>query len=229
MWRALETGPRQFLNGHEEGNLGYKPRNSLRASAPVLGLAPVRLLGRDREFKALNEAWWRASENRQELVFVTGESGVGKTRLVSDFATSIPRGANVFAGRCDRPPHLLFTPFVEILHGIRQSIPAEVLRECLSDIDGINELAHLAPEFSSLIRPASACAPTTPEGHRFRMFEAFTGLVRALARRAPVLLAIEDIQWADEGSMLMLRYLVRSLVGLTIRRKLDTTLANEHT
>ena len=36
MWRALETGLRQFLNGHEEGNLGYKPRKSLRAAAPVL-------------------------------------------------------------------------------------------------------------------------------------------------------------------------------------------------
>jgi hypothetical protein len=36
MWRALETGLRQFLNGHEEGNLGYKPRRSLRAAAPVL-------------------------------------------------------------------------------------------------------------------------------------------------------------------------------------------------
>jgi len=36
MWRALETEPRQFLNGHEEGNLGYKPRKSLRVTAPVL-------------------------------------------------------------------------------------------------------------------------------------------------------------------------------------------------
>jgi hypothetical protein len=36
MWRALETGPRQVLNGHEEGNLGHKPRTSLRAAAPAL-------------------------------------------------------------------------------------------------------------------------------------------------------------------------------------------------
>jgi len=35
-WRALETGPRQVLNGHEEGNLGHKPRTSLRAAAPAL-------------------------------------------------------------------------------------------------------------------------------------------------------------------------------------------------
>jgi hypothetical protein len=36
MWRALETGPRQVLHGHEGGNPGYKPRMSLRATAPVL-------------------------------------------------------------------------------------------------------------------------------------------------------------------------------------------------
>ena len=41
MWRALETGPRRILNGHEEGNLGHKPRRSLRATAPVLD--PTRL------------------------------------------------------------------------------------------------------------------------------------------------------------------------------------------
>jgi hypothetical protein len=142
----------------------------------LVQLASVRLLGREAEFEAINEAWRRAGAGRQELVFVTGESGAGKTRLVSDFATSICHSANIFAGRCDRPPHLPFTPFVEILHEMHQSIPAEVLRECLSEIDGSTELAHLAPEFSRLIRPASACAATTPEGHRFRMFEAFTGL-----------------------------------------------------
>jgi hypothetical protein len=191
----------------------------IRLGLAPMGLVPVEpvsLLGREAEFQAIKEAWWRASEGRPELVFVTGESGVGKTRLVSDFATSIGRNAHVFVGRCDRPPHLPFTPFAEILHGIRQSISAEVLRKCLAEIDGSTELAHLAPEFSRLIRPASASTATTPEGHRFRMFEAFTGLVRALARRAPVLLAIEDIQWADEGSMLMLRYLVRSARDISL-------------
>jgi tetratricopeptide (TPR) repeat protein len=170
----------------------------------------VRLLGREVEFKALDKAWSRAREGRQELIVITGEPGGGKTRLVFEFATSISRNANVFAGCCDRSPHLPFTPFAEILRGICQSVAAEVLRELLAEIEGSIELTHLMPELSRLIRPASACASTTTEGHRFRMFEAFTGLVRAMARRGPVLLVIEDIQWADEGSMLLLRYLVRS-------------------
>jgi hypothetical protein len=43
MWRALETGLRQYLNGHEEGNLGYKPRRSLRAAAPALDPTRFRM------------------------------------------------------------------------------------------------------------------------------------------------------------------------------------------
>jgi hypothetical protein len=42
MWRALETEPRQILNGHEEGNLGHKPRTSLRAAAPALDPTSLR-------------------------------------------------------------------------------------------------------------------------------------------------------------------------------------------
>ncbi len=166
----------------------------------------VQLLGREIELKALGDAWSRTREGRQEFVVITGEPGAGKTRLAFDFATSISRNANVLAGRCDRSPHLPFTPFVEILQGILRSVPAETLRDRLAEIEGSIELAHLLPEFSRLIRPPSACISTTPEGHRFRMFEAFTRLVRAMARSGPVLLVVEDVHWADEGSMLLLRY-----------------------
>jgi hypothetical protein len=46
MWRALETGPRRILNGHEEGNLGHKPRRNLRAAAPALDPTGNRIVGR---------------------------------------------------------------------------------------------------------------------------------------------------------------------------------------
>jgi tetratricopeptide (TPR) repeat protein len=172
--------------------------------------ARVRLLGREADFRALDEAWNRASQGRQELIVIAGELGTGKTRLVAEFAASVSRHATVLAGRCDQSPHLPFTPFVEILDGIRKIVPEEILRQLLVETEGSIELAHLLPELSRLIRPASACVPATPEGHRFRMFAAFTGLVCVLARTRPVFLVVEDIQWADEGSMLLLRYLIRA-------------------
>jgi hypothetical protein len=70
MWRALETEPRQFLNGHEEGNLGYKPRRSLRATAPALdptravdatGIGPIDLIagGNCAEHPERRSGSWR--------------------------------------------------------------------------------------------------------------------------------------------------------------------------
>jgi hypothetical protein len=53
MWRALETGPRQVLNGHEGGNPGYKPRMSLRATAPVLDPTEVGVPLRASEMSQL--------------------------------------------------------------------------------------------------------------------------------------------------------------------------------
>jgi predicted ATPase len=158
----------------------------------------------------LGEAWGRAREGRQQLVVISGEPGTGKTRLVSEFAHSISPTGGILAGRCDRPPHLPFNPFVEILQEILRNVAAKDLRSLLPGIEASDELAHLVPQISSLVRPPSACPSTTPEGHRFRIFEAFAGLIRAIARSGLVLLVIEDVHWADEASMLLLRHLVRS-------------------
>jgi tetratricopeptide (TPR) repeat protein len=186
-----------------------RPNSSLAAGLGVPE-GSVRLLGREAEFKAIEKAWNRACRGRQELVLIAGELGAGKTRLVADFAASLSGDAHVLAGRCDQAPHLPFTPFVEILHGIQKSVPADVLRELLAEAEGSIELAHLLPQISRLIPPASAGVSATPEGHRFRMFGAFTWIVGAIARTRPVFLIVEDIQWADEGSMLLLRYLIRA-------------------
>jgi tetratricopeptide (TPR) repeat protein len=167
----------------------------------------VRLLGRETELRVLDEAWNRAREGQQQLVVISGEPGTGKTRLVSEFAHSISHTGSVLAGRCDRPPHLPFSPFVEILQDILRH--GKDLWNLLPGIEASDELAHLVPQVSKFVRP-TACPPATPEGHRFRMFEAFAGLLRAIAQGGPVLLVIEDVHWADEASMLLLRHLVRS-------------------
>jgi len=60
MWRALETGPRRILNGHEEGNLGHKPRRNLRAAAPALDPTdPVHSQTTVRLFVGARSSCWR--------------------------------------------------------------------------------------------------------------------------------------------------------------------------
>jgi hypothetical protein len=76
MWRALETEPRQLLNGHEEGNLGYKPRRNLRATAP-----------------ALDPTWWRRSSTALGIVPIPATS-------------RLPGGGGARGPLCARKPWL---------------------------------------------------------------------------------------------------------------------------
>jgi predicted ATPase len=91
-----------------------------------------------------------------------------------------------------------------------RATPLPILRRHVIDLDGLGELAQLVPELTTRIRLATDDPAATLEGHRYRMFEACALLLRATSRSGPVLLVIDDVQWADRGSLLLLRHLVRS-------------------
>jgi tetratricopeptide (TPR) repeat protein len=180
---------------------------------PVLraGEAPlVELLGRDTELSSLASAWDAARRGQHRLVLVTGDPGIGKTRLVFEFASSVARDATVIVGRCDDHALVPFAPFMEVLQWLVRTCPEPILRAWLRAIEGRSELAQLVPEIARIGGKGPKTGPATAEGRRYRLFEAFTGLLQALARDGPLLLAIEDIHWADRESMLLLRHLVRS-------------------
>ena len=172
--------------------------------------SPVPLLGRDAEWRSLETRWDAARQGRHQLVVLTGEPGIGKSRLAFEFARSVASNAAVLVGRCDREQLVPFAPFVELLQWLVRVLPAALLRERLADVDGSIELAQLLPDLATRLRMRSASVPLTTEGRRYRMFEAFAGLLRATSRREPILLVIEDVHWADRGSMLLLRHLVRA-------------------
>jgi predicted ATPase len=119
-------------------------------------------------------------------------------------------------GRSDREALTSFAPFVAILQWLVRAIPPRTLRKYLADIDGGIELARLVP---GIARRASAepwTGPSSAEGHRYRMFEAFAELLRATSSGAPVLLLLEDMQWADGGSLQLLRHLSRSVADAAV-------------
>jgi tetratricopeptide (TPR) repeat protein len=197
-----------------------REKAAMPVAAPAIGLpipaglrvreGSVRLLGREVEMHTLSEVWSKARAGQQQLIVISGEPGTGKTRLVSEFARLVTGAGDILGSRCDRPPHLPFGPFVEILENIVIKVGAARLRNLFAGIEASSEFVHLMPKISALGGTVSKCPPASPEGHRFRMFEAFVGLISAMAREAPILLIIEDVHWADEASLLLLRHLVRS-------------------
>ncbi len=167
--------------------------------APTAGRADVTASA-----AALLEAT-RSSELPRYLS-VSGEAGIGKTRLVTDLsALARDAGFEVLVGRChegDYAPALW--PWVTIVRGL----------------PGAGDVPHLAPLLSG------GASTDLSGGSGLRMFDAVADLLAASARTKPLLLVLEDIHWADETSLQLLRHLATSgpaapLVVVTTRRTAD--------
>ena len=178
-------------------------------SAPLLlggASDALHLIGRDEQINVLQSCWERASGGQQTIAVISGEPGVGKTRLAHEFAQS--RHATVLAGRCDREALVAYAPWVAILQRMIRTTPAQTLRRRLAGSEAGSELAELIPEIRTRIH-VGAAASATPEGRRYRLFEAVSQLFVSASQSAPILLVIDDLHWADQGSLLLLRHVIR--------------------
>ncbi len=171
---------------------------------------PVALLGREREIELLGNAWTAASRGQQQLVLISGDPGQGKTRLALEFARSAAQSATVLPAAWDREALVPFAPFVTMLQWLLRAGADKTLRRCLKGVEGSSELAHLVPDIVKRISRDRELVPATVEGRRFRMFEAFAQLLVSISRECPLLLLFEDFHWADSGSLIFLRHLIRS-------------------
>lgn len=169
------------------------------------------IVGRETELQLLGDAWEAARCRRQQLVLVSGDQGIGKTSVAFAFARSVWPNATVLLGRCDKEASVPFAPFVEILDWVVQSWPVAAVREWLAAIEESSALRQLASAIAQHIPGEIETVPSTAAERRYRMFEAFTRLLQAVSASRPILLVLEDMHWADSGSVLLLRHIVRSM------------------
>jgi DNA-binding CsgD family transcriptional regulator/tetratricopeptide (TPR) repeat protein len=151
------------------------------------------LVGRERELAALEAFLQEAAAGRPRTVLVAGEAGIGKTALLRSFIDLSRRaGARALVGQCTefeaRRP---FSPFVDIV----RSAPPRA-----------GELRRLLPEAENA--PASKPAD---ESARYRVHDALGAFVSELAGKSPLVLVIEDAQWADESTLELVPHLSRGL------------------
>jgi len=187
---------------------------SLRPSQTSPGLPPANLLdgpflGRTAEFGTLIECYQRMYEGQPQFVLLQGETGIGKSRLATEFVRwAQAQGADVAVGRALQTGRRLpYQPLIDVLR--RQMEQEGATDDLLSDA-WLAELSRLLPELRD--RYPDLPVPSTDEalGHN-RLFEATARLVQVWAARHPLVLLLDDMQWADTATLDLLLYLARSL------------------
>ena len=177
-----------------------------RVSSPIF-------VGRASELARLRLALDQASAGRPGTRLITGEAGIGKSRLVEEFlAAARATDALVLEGDCLPlgEAGLAYAPFVAALRPLVRSLDPDRLDRLVGP--GRAELAHLLPDLGPPPardkRPPDASLSATTA--RARLFEIMFGVLHRLAEERPLVLVLEDLHWADASTRDLLRFLVRN-------------------
>jgi DNA-binding SARP family transcriptional activator len=205
---------------------GLARSGSGRAAPPGPRPGAILLAGRDRESTVLREAWAAAAGGQPGLVTITGEAGIGKTALAEALAAEAAEdGGTVLRTRCYETERSLFLqPIVEAIAPVAARTPAGTLRQLLGE--HATAAAGLLPEVAALLGPPPPGRGSV-EMERRRAFEAVRAFLRGLAERNPVLLLVDDLQYAGQSTVELMHFLgrepprTRLLVLATVRAEND--------
>jgi len=180
-------------------------------ATPLQRLVRGRLVGRDSEARQLQQHWSLALQARGQLVLLSGEPGVGKTRLAQDLIAHAQKaGATILRGGCyEFEATTPYLPFVEAFRDWVNRQSAEQLRTALGSTAA--EIAKFAPEIESKLGSVTPNAALPPGEERMRLFDNTARFLQSLAAERGLLIFLDDVQWADQGTLSLLHYLLRRL------------------
>lgn len=189
------------------------------APRPITEGREIQLIDRTGEMVALREAVDKAVRGEGGLVFLYGEPGIGKTRLTRELgAYARLRGMQVVYGRCPAlfrmdgvPPYVLWS---EVIRNYLEDCTPEQLYRVVGYYP--SEVCKLVPDLANRLRAVPPSVPISPEHERDRLFEAVSQFVTNISREAPLLVVLDDLQWTDQSSLLLMHYLARGVYRVPI-------------
>ena len=194
---------------YEAARDGIQPPSPKEMPKPEWTTLPgldLPLIGRDEAWQALTEAYRRYQNGG--VIFISGEPGVGKSRLMEEFATA--QSGLVLTGNSHAAGQAL--PYQPLMQALRLALP---LRDRWSHALPIwlAEISRLLPELRAQFPDLPSSAEVAPAQAQARLFEALTEVFASLATGSPLLLCLDDVHWADEATLGWLEYVTGRLAG----------------
>jgi ATP/maltotriose-dependent transcriptional regulator MalT len=175
-----------------------------------------RFVGRQKELAALHEALERAEAGAPVVMMITGEAGVGKTRLIREFVGGFRRaGTRVLVGHCIpiADGGLPYAPIMEALRHLDRELDTQAVQDLVSSASG--EFARWLLEIGQGDRVAGGNG-VSGDVAQSRLFEFLLDLFGRLGQDGPVVLVVEDVHWADCSTLDFVSFLVRNVQRVTV-------------
>lgn len=174
-----------------------KTRITIRPTPALPTTQAADFVGREAEWQRLNQAWTRTQQGSRRIILISAEAGGGKTRLVKEWAASLPADL-FFSGPCyESTRTLAYQPWQTLLAQLYERLdPAEVAQALPTT--GLRALARLLP-------PLATRYPPSEQGHQDQLLVAVHALLGLAGR--PFILFLDDLQWADAASLTLVHFL----------------------
>jgi DNA-binding SARP family transcriptional activator len=192
------------------GSLDVRPAAPSDPARRAVSLLPF--VGRRRELASLHAIWSRSAHGAGALVLLSGEAGVGKTRLTAELARRVQsEGGRIYVGTTAAPES---TPYQAIVEALRSGLPLLLARP--PDPARRAVLAGLLPEIADPAAPDLTRPEEAAEREMARIYDALATAVRGLASPRPLLLVLEDLHWAGAATIEALGALARDIARAPI-------------
>jgi hypothetical protein len=211
--------------------VGWEPIDNATVPYPaaLVNTSNLPYAGRNDTLEQVLTQWKHSAEGEAGMLLISGEPGMGKTRLAIEVAERAQAaGGTVLFGRADEEITSAYRPFAEAIGQLITFAPAEVIDAHVEEFAG-----SLATMTTALVQRRPDVIPLSGsiEEVRATLFDAAVDLLSRLGEDTPVLLILDDLHWADESSLLLVRHLGRSLSTqrlLVIGTYRDTDLVRGH-
>jgi predicted ATPase/DNA-binding SARP family transcriptional activator len=213
--RALQELERAILNQDRRLDAPASVEAPGRSEHPGRRAAGV-FVGRERELADILGAFDDARSGTGRLVLLTGEPGIGKSRLADELAAHAQsRGTTVLWGRCwEAGGAPAYWPWVQALRSYVRECDNDTLRRQLGA--GTPDLAHLLPDLRELFPDVPELHDVESEGARFRLFDAVATFLRNASEATPLVLVLDDLHVADAPSLLMLQFVAAGIADARV-------------